>query len=181
MKIAVNGKGMEISGYLREVVEKRVGKLEKYFRPETEADVMISMLRGRQIVEITVLCPGMVLRAEEASGDMYASIDAACKKLEKQILRHKTRLAKRLHEHAFDTVDPVYAVDEPLDEAEEDGPRIVRTKRFAIKPMTEEEAVLQLEMLGHSFFVFRNSETDEVNVLYRRNDGDYGLIEPEYS
>ena len=97
MRIAINGKGVEVSEYLRDVVEKRVGKLEKYFHADTRADVMISMFRGRQVVEITVECPGMLLRAEEASGDMYASIDAACKKLEKQIPVSYTHLAPVHH------------------------------------------------------------------------------------
>ncbi|MDL2225140.1 ribosome-associated translation inhibitor RaiA [Eubacteriales bacterium OttesenSCG-928-M02] len=177
MRIAIMGKGVEVSDYLTDVIEKRVGKLEKYFRPDTQADVMISMFRGRHVVEITVQFPGMVLRAEEASGDMYASIDAACKKLEKQILRHKTKLQRRLHENAFDVEERVYLEeDEVLDEA----PRIVRTKRFAVKPMDEEEAAMQMDLLGHSFFVFANADTNEVNIIYRRRDGDYGLIEPEF-
>ena len=180
MRIAINGKGVEVSEYLRDVVEKRVGKLEKYFHADTRADVMISMFRGRQVVEITVECPGMLLRAEEASGDMYASIDAACKKLEKQILRHKTKLSKRLRASAFESEDRIYLEAEEDVEEEAGAPRIVRTKRFAIKPMTEEEAALQLEMLGHSFFVFANCESGQVNVLYQRRDGDYGLIEPEF-
>ena len=180
MRIAINGKGVEVSEYLRDVVEKRAGKLEKYFHADTRADVMISMFRGRQVVEITVECPGMLLRAEEASGDMYASIDAACKKLEKQILRHKTKLSKRLRDSAFESEDRIYLEAEEDVEEEAGAPRIVRTKRFAIKPMTEEEAALQLEMLGHSFFVFANCESGQVNVLYQRRDGDYGLIEPEF-
>jgi len=179
MRIAINGKGVEVSEYLQEVVEKRVSKLDKYFHSDTEADVMVSMFRGRQIVEITSKCRGVLLRAEEASGDMYASIDAACKKLEKQILRHKTRLACRLRENAFESAEPVYLEEAELEE-DEDAPRIVRTKRFAVKPMTPEEAALQLEMLGHSFFVFMDSASGQVNVLYKRNDGDYGLIEPEF-
>ena len=170
MRIAINGKGVEVSEYLRDVVEKRVGKLEKYFHADTRADVMISMFRGRQVL----------LRAEEASGDMYASIDAACKKLEKQILRHKTKLSKRLRDSAFESEDRIYLEAEEDVEEEAGAPRIVRTKRFAIKPMTEEEAALQLEMLGHSFFVFANCESGQVNVLYQRRDGDYGLIEPEF-
>ena len=178
MRIAIMGKGVEISDYLTDVVEKRVGKLEKYFRPETQADVTISMFRGRHVVEITVVFPGTVLRAEEATGDMYASIDAACKKLEKQILRHKTKLQRRLHENAFDGEERVYLEEDEV--LEEELPRIVRTKRFAIKPMSEEEAAMQMDLLGHAFFVFANDTSGEISIVYRRKDGDVGLIEPEF-
>ena len=183
MLIAINGKGMQVSDYMKEVVETRLGKLGRYFREDTEAQVLLSMLRGRQIVEITIPFGGVVLRAEEATGDFYASLDNVCKKLERQIVRHRTKLGKRLHESAFRKPEaPVF-----LDVEEESAiisaqlPRIVKTKRFAIKPMNIEEAAMQMDLLDHTFYVFFNADSQEVNVLYLRNDGDYGLIEPEYN
>ena len=134
------------------------------------------MEKNRHIVEVTIPYDGGVIRGEEITGDMYASIDNVLDKLEKQIIRHRTKLEKCLRSGAFREMEPALAMD---DEAEEEGPKIVRVKRFAIKPMSEEEAMLQIEMVGHSFYVFLNSDTNQMNVLYKRKDGNYGLIEPE--
>ena len=169
MRLIVTGKGMEISKYLEGLVEKKASKLERYFRPETDVYVTLSIEKSRHIAEVTVPFDGVVLRTEEVSGDMYGSIDAALKKLERQIRRHRTKLEKRLHDGAF-AQEPVY-----------DDAVIVRRKTFPVKPMDVEEAQMQMELLGHSFFVFSNSETGDVNVLYKRKDGDLGLIEPEYN
>lgn len=178
MRITINGKGMDISDYMRDVVEKRVSKLEKMLRSDTDVQVMLSMFRGRHVCEITIPFHGIVMRAEEASGDMYASIDNACSKIERQIRRQRTRLEKRLHDSGL-KYDFGYMYEDESG-PHEDAPTIVRTKRFAMKPMHTDEAAMQLDLLGHAFYMFTNAETDEVNVIYRRHDGNFGLIEPVY-
>jgi putative sigma-54 modulation protein len=163
---------MEISEYLQTALEKKMHKLDKYFSEDAIATVIMSMLRGRHVMEITIPFKGGTLRCEEATSDMYATIDSAIAKLEKQIQKYRTKLSRRLRDD----------VDIPVSDGvtEEEPPhKIVRTKRFALKPMDPDEAALQMELLGHSFFVFTNMETEKVNVIYRRNDGNYGLIEPE--
>jgi len=175
----VSGKNLEITDSLRDQVMKKVGKLERYFKPETEAQVTMSIERNRHIVEVTIPFDGVVLRGEEITDDMYTSIDKVLDKLEKQINKHKTKLERRLREGAFKYDEPVFS--ESFEEVQDlPRPKVVRTKRFAVKPMDLEEAILQMELLGHNFYVFTNSESDEVNVLYKRRDGNYGLIEPEF-
>lgn len=176
MKFIVSGKNLEVTEALKEKVVKKMGKLDKFFGPGTEAHVTMSVQRNRQILEVTIPFNGGVLRAEEANDDMYASIDKAIDVLERQIRKNKTRLEKKLHEDAF--VPGNFTLDEDIPEEEDFA--IVRSKRFAIKPMDVEEAVLQMNLLGHSFFVFSNADTKEVNVVYKRKDGNYGLIEPEF-
>lgn len=176
MRLIITGKGMEISNYLEDIVEKKARKLERYFKSDTEVFVTLSIEKSRHIAEVTVPFDGVTLRTEEVSGDMYGSIDATLKKLERQIRRHRTKLEKRLHDDAYGFEQPIYD-DEDI-EFESDA-KIVRRKQFAIKPMDVEEAEMQMELLGHSFFVFMNSDTGDVNVLYKRKDGDLGLIEPE--
>lgn len=178
MRIQITGKNLEVSDYLRDLVEKKVAKLERYFPQDTEVSVMLSVEKNRHIVEVTIPYNGGVIRGEEVTGDMYASINNVLGKLEKQIVRHRTKLEKNLKSGAFKYDAPVYSESFEEDTSDE-GPKIVRVKRFDIRPMSEEEAMLQIEMVGHSFYVFRNAETDEINVIYRRNDGNYGLIEPE--
>ena len=175
MRISINGKNIEVSDYLSDLVTKKVSKLDKYFPEDTEAHVTLSVEKNRHIVEITIPYSGGIIRGEEVSGDMYASIDTVIAKVEKQIMRHRTKLEKNLRAEAFAAHEASYAVD---DEEEEEH-KVVRVKRFAIKPMDVEEAVRQMELLGHSFYVFENAEDGEVNVLYQRKDGNYGLIEPE--
>jgi putative sigma-54 modulation protein len=176
MRISITGKNLEISEYLSGLINKKVGKLERFFPQDTEVIVTLSVEKNRHIVEVTIPYDGGVIRGEEITGDMYASIDNVLDKLEKQIFRHRTKLEKCLRTGALREMEQSGAGD---DEADEEGPKIVRVKRFAIKPMSEEEAMLQIEMVGHSFYVFLNSETNKMNVLYKRKDGDYGLIEPE--
>lgn len=174
MDIIITGKNMEVSDYLKGLVDKKVGKLKKYFKPSTSAHVTLSIEKSRHIAEVTVPFDGIVMRGEEAETDMYAAIDGALKKIEHQIMKHRTKLEKRLHKDA-------YKVDELLyqDAYEEEEPRrVVKTKRFNVKPMSMEEAVMQMELLGHSFFVYRDAQVDNINVLYMRKDGDIGLIEP---
>jgi putative sigma-54 modulation protein len=175
MKIKITGKGMNISDYLKGVVLKKAEKLGRYFKPEAEMSVMLTIQKNRHIAEVTVPVDGILLRTEEATGDMYSSVDAVLKKLERKIRKHRTRLERRLHEDAFASDTAVY---EDSDE-EEMIPKLVRSKKFSVKPMDVDEAMMQMELIGHSFFVFRNAETNDVNVLYVRNDGNYGLIEPD--
>jgi len=177
MRLSVTGKGMEVSDYLENMVTKKASKLERYFKKNTDVYVTLSIEKSRHIAEVTVPFDGVVLRTEEISGDMYNSIDAALKKLERQIRRHRTKLEKRLHDKAYDYDRPVF-YDEDVDEGPE--ARLVRKKKFPVKPMDVEEAEMQMELLGHSFFVYVDAETQEVNVLYKRKDGNLGLIEPDY-
>lgn len=174
MKINIQGKGIEVSDYLKDMVAKKAKKLDRYFKPQTQMNVMLSIEKLRQIAEITIICDGLVLRCEESTGDMYASIDAALKKLERQMRKHRTKLEKRLHTGAFEE-EAVYDIDTE----ESDVPEVIRSKRFTVKPMDTDEAALQMQLVGHDFFVFRNSKTNEVNVLYKRHDGNLGLIEPD--
>lgn len=181
MKIKVSGKNMEITDALRNTVEKKLSKLDRYFDPNVEAQVMFrvernrSLQKARQVIEVTIPFNGVLLRAEEANEDMYTSIDLAVDKLERQVEKQKTRLQRRNHGDSLR-----YQYIPESEETENEELRVVKTKRFAVKPMSTEEAILQMELLGHNFFVFRDSETEEVNVVYKRRDGDYGLIEPEY-
>ena len=176
MKIIINGKNIEVTDALREKVTKKIGKLDKFFSNETEAHVTLSVQRLRQIVEVTISFNGIVFRAEESNEDMYTSIDKTIDLLERQIRKNKTRLERRLHDNDFRIENVKFTEEIP----EEKEFKIVRSKRFAIKPMDVEEAILQMNLLVHEFFMFHNAETDSVNVVYKRKDGNYGLIEPEF-
>ncbi|MFZ5652596.1 MAG: ribosome hibernation-promoting factor, HPF/YfiA family [Bacillota bacterium] len=176
MKVQVRGRNVEVTGALKEYVEKRLGKLDKYIDNLGDAQVTLTVEKDSHRIEVTIPINGMILRGEEATVDMYASTDMVVEKLEKQIERHKGKLLRRIGTGAARVGVPDIRQAAP----EDDGPRVVRTKRFAIKPMAIDEAVLQMNLLGHSFFVFSNSETDQVNVVYRRKDGNYGLIEPTF-
>lgn len=173
MRILITGKNMEVSEYLRDLTMKKVGKLERYFPQDTEVQVTMSVEKNRHIVEVTIPYSGGIIRGEEITGDMYASIDNVIAKLEKQIIKHRTKLEKNLRYESFEADDSIY------DDYDEEGPQVVKVKRFSIKPMSVEEAMLQLDLLGHSFYVFTNAVTNDMNVLYRRKDGNFGLIEPE--
>lgn len=174
MRITVSGKNMDVTDALRNTVNKKMSKLEKYFNKDVEVITTVSVERNRHIFEVTIPFNGTILRAEEVTEDMYNSVDKAVDILERQIRKHKTKLEKR--HQAGDSIKFENIQVLP----EDNEPKIVRTKKFAVKPMDEEEAVLQMELIGHSFYVFRNGETDEVNVVYKRKDGNYGLIEPEF-
>ena len=174
MRISINGKNIEVSDYLRDLALKKMSKLDRYFPADTVAQVTMAVEKNRHIVEVTIPYAGGIIRGEEVTGDMYASIDNVIAKVERQIIRHRTKLEKNLKVDAFDTPVPDYNEEE-----EDEGPKVVKVKRFSIKPMSEEEAILQMELVGHSFFVFMNAETNDINVLYKRNDGNLGLIEPE--
>ena len=172
MKFVYGGKDMA-SDSLKDRAEKKLGKLERYFNQEPEAIVRFKQQRGgRNIAEITMSVNGLILRAEENSNDMYLSLDRAVDKLESQIRRYRTKMGKQLREpkQAPEAAAPVY---------EEANYDVVRVKRFAVKPMEVEDAITQMELLGHNFYLFLNAETDSMCVLYRRNDGSYGLLVPE--
>lgn len=171
MKIAVRGKNIELTNALKEYVEKKLVKLGKYL-DIAEAQVTLVVVKDTHKVEVTIPVNGLILRGEEETGDMYSSIDMVVDKLEKQIDKYKTRISKKAR---TETKPAVFAA-EPVD----DDLKVVKTKRFAVKPMPLDEAILQMSMLGHSFFVFSNADTEEVNVIYIRKDGNYGLIEPEF-
>ncbi len=173
MRITITGKNIEVSDYLKDLTLKKMSKLDRYFPADTAAQVTMAVEKNRHIVEVTIPYAGGVIRGEEVTGDMYASIDNVIAKLERQIVRHRTKLEKNLKVDAFEEPIPEYAEDE------DDGPKVVKVKRFSIKPMSEEEAILQMELVGHSFFVFMNAEANDINVLYKGNDGNLGLIEPE--
>lgn len=180
MKLAIRGKNVEITEALRRYVEKKMARLERYLDGLDEVQVMLRLERERHIVEVTIPLNGLVLRAEEQTADMYSSVDLVMEKLEKQIAKHKTRLLKQLRGPAWrEAREGETSAVNLREEGEEQEPRIVRVKRFAIKPMPVDEAILQMNLLGHSFFVFTNAETEQINVVYRRRDGQYGLIEPE--
>lgn len=176
MKIMIIGKNIELTEALRDTVEKKLSKLGKYFDPNVEANVTMSVQRNRKIIEVTIPFNGVILRGEEVHDDMYAAIDLVVDKMERQIRKQKTKLQRRLYGNSlrFQNIPEV----DPHDKVEES--KIVKTKKFAFKPMSVEEAVLQMELLGHNFFVYQSSDTDEVNVVYKRKDGQYGLIEPEF-
>ncbi len=175
MRIIVSGKNLDITDALRDMAESKLERIDKLFGSEVDAQVTMSVERNRQIVEITIpLKNGAILRAEEATNDMYISIDKAIEKLHKQLEKHKTRIERQYRGHQSIRLENI----PDIEDKNQDEFRIVRTKRFPVKPMDPEEAVLQMELLGHSFFVFGNSESDEVNVVYKRKDGNYGLIEP---
>lgn len=175
MKVIVSGKNMEVTDALKDVVIGKLEKFGKYFKDDIEAQATLSVEKNRQIIEITVPINGTILRAEEVTNDMYSSVDKALDKLHKQMEKYKTKLENRYQGH-----DTIRFEQIPTADKDEEEIKIVRTKRFAIKPMDAEEAAMQMDLLGHSFFVFTNADTDEVNVVYRRKDGNYGLIEPYF-
>jgi len=174
LQVQVRGRNMEVTSALKEYVEKRVGKLSRYLDGISEAQVTLTVEKGSHRVEVTIPINSMILRGEEATQDMYASVDLVVEKLEKQVRKYKGKLLRRMGKTAGETE----GLPAPGGTAE-NGPQLVRTKRFAMKPMSIDEAVLQMNLLGHNFFVFTNAETEQVNVLYKRKDGNYGLIEPE--
>jgi putative sigma-54 modulation protein len=175
MKVTVTGKNIEMTQALRNIVEKKLSRLDRYFEPEVSAHATMSVEKNRHRIEVTIPFNGVILRGEVVNDDMYASIDLVLDKIEGQIRKQKTKLERRIHS---DSVRFQYIPEVVEDEGTE--PKIVKTKRFAFKPMSTEEAVLQMELLGHNFFVYQNAESDEVNVVYKRKDGNYGLIEPEF-
>ncbi|OJG85990.1 ribosomal subunit interface protein [Enterococcus saccharolyticus] len=179
----VRGENIEVTEAIRDYVEKKVGKLERYFSdaPDATAHVNLKVYTDKKAkVEVTIPLPYLVLRAEETSPDLYASIDLVVDKLERQIRKFKTKINRKSRETALPDVQA--AIFSATEEAEEDNGSeldIVRTKRLSLKPMDSEEAVLQMNMLGHNFFIFEDAETNGTSIVYRRKDGKYGLIETD--
>ncbi len=174
MNFIISGKNITVSDELRAAIEKKLGKLERYFTPDTDIIVTLSTQRERQKIEVTIPMKGHIIRSEQVSNDMYVSIDMVEEVIERQLRRYKTRIVDRKQsaanlQKAF--VDAAYEDESEI--------RIIRSKKFDIKPMYPEDACVQMELLGHSFYVFCNAETDQVNVVYKRKDGTFGLIEPD--
>jgi len=182
-RVVVTGRHLDVTAALRQYAEEKLGKLARYFHQVQAAQVVLSVERRNavgmaQVVEVTVWGDGIILRGEEASADMYASIDRVFEKLRKQIEKYRSRfIQKRRIDESRKRHRQVISAEAAL-RAGPAEPAVVRIKRFPLRPMTVEDAVIQLELLGHSFFVFRNADGEEVNVLYRRTDGQYGLIVP---
>lgn len=175
MKIIISGKNIDVTRGLREAVEEKLGKLERYFTPETEIQVTLSVEKERQKIEVTIPVKGNIIRSEQVSNDMYVSIDLVEEVIERQLRKYKTKILNRQQEAG--NFQKAFVEDDYM---EEEDIKIIRTKKFGMKPMYPEDACVQMELLGHAFFVFRNAETDEVNVVYKRKGNTYGLIEPEY-
>jgi putative sigma-54 modulation protein len=173
MKLEMTARNLEISDDLRTYVEKKLSKIGKFSDKSAPAQVVLKNEKGRYIVEITLPFDGMFVRGEEATGDIYSSLNLAVEKIERQLNKYRTRLQRRKREGRAQ----VRSLPEEAAGANEPG--LVRVKRFNIKPMPVEEAILQMNLLGHDFYVFTNAETERVGVVYRRKDGNYGLIEPE--
>lgn len=175
MKFVIVGKNIEVTPGLRSAVEDKIGKLEKYFTSETEAHVTLSVEKERQKIEVTIPVKGSIIRSEQVSNDMYVSIDLVEEIIERQLKKYKNKLVDQKQSAGFfkqEFIDKEYMDEEEI--------KIIRSKKFDIKPMYPEDACIQMELLGHNFYVFSNAETDEVNVVYKRKNGTYGLIEPEF-
>ena len=180
MKFVFTDKKINLPNKVHAYAEKKVGKLDRYFKADTEAAMVFSVEKGRNNVELTIRSGGTMIRVAESTSDMFATIDAAVSSVERRLRRNKTRLEKRLRQDAFTRSVDAEEVSSFAPVSDEEEYRIVRTKRFPIKPMTVDEAVLQMELVGHTFFAFKDVDQDgRFSVVYKRNDGDYGLIEDE--
>ncbi|MDD6136199.1 MAG: ribosome-associated translation inhibitor RaiA [Lachnospiraceae bacterium] len=175
MKYTIIGKNIEVTEGLKASVQDKLGRLEKFFADDTDVYVTFSVEKERQKIEVTIPMPKHIIRAEQASDDMYVSIDLVVEVIERQVTRYKKKIVDREQNASLFQSD-FFEVDEEDDEEV----KIIRSKRFAVKPMYPEDACVQMELLGHNFYVFRNAETDEVNVVYKRKGNTYGLIEPEF-
>ena len=174
MKFIIVGRNIEVTPGLKAAVEDKLSKLSKYFNPDTEVHVTLSVEKDRQKIEVTIPVKGSIIRSEQASSDMYVSIDLVEEVIERQLKKYKKKIIdKHQNVSAF---TPAFA---EIDDGQDDEVKIVRSKKFDIKPMYPEDACVQMELLGHGFFVFVNAETDEVNVVYKRKSNTYGIIEPE--
>jgi putative sigma-54 modulation protein len=182
MNFNIRGENIEVTPAIRDYVEKKVGKVERFFdeTPTAPVHVNLQVINNQQIIEITISMPQLLLRAEETHTDMYAAIDLVVEKLERQIRKHKTKVNRKFRQEG--SLKYMFHNENGNGvtvEEEEDELEIVRTKRFSLKPMDAEEAILQMDMIGHSFFVFANADNGHTSVVYRRKDGRYGLIDPQ--
>ena len=174
MRYTITGRNIEVTPGLKAAVEKKIGKLEHFFTPDTEVVVTLSVEKERQKIEVTIPVKGNIIRSEQVSNDMYVSIDLVEEVIERQLRKYKNKIADKQQEAGNfqkEYLEHDYLEDEDI--------QIIRTKKFGMKPMYPEDACVQMELLGHTFFVFRNAETDEVNVVYKRKGNTFGLIEPE--
>ncbi|MBO6132893.1 MAG: ribosome-associated translation inhibitor RaiA [Lachnospiraceae bacterium] len=174
MRFVIIGKNIEVTDGLKSAVEEKIGKLERYFNSDIEAHVTLSVEKERHKIEVTIPVKGRIIRSEQVSNDMYVSIDLVEEIIERQLKRYKNKLVDREQDGGYFKKEYM-----EHDYSDDDEIRIVRSKKFSIKPMYAEDACVQMELLQHSFYVFKNAETDEVNVVYKRKDGAYGLIEPD--
>ena len=182
MKYNVRGENIEVTPAIREYVEKKISKLERYFTEAPDAKVNVNLRFNQDKsskVEVTIPLPQLVLRAEETNIDMYAGIDLITDKLERQIRKHKTKVNRKFREKGEPSFTFTATESPETRDLDEEDLELVRTKRFDLKPMDSEEAILQMNMLGHSFYVFTNSDSNRTNVVYKRKDGRYGLIEAQ--
>lgn len=176
MKFNIIGRRYDVTDKIKDYVEKKLGKLDKFFRGESEARVVIGTIKDNDYIEATIYASGMMYRAEASDKEILAAIDKIVDVIERQIRKNKTRLEKKIKRDA--TLDNMLISGAPYTEGEETKEfEIVKTKRFVVKPMNAEEAILQMNLLGHTFFVFKNQDTDEMNVVYKRKDGKYAIIE----
>ena len=176
MRYIISGKNIDVTEGLRTAIHDKIGKLEKYFTPDTEIQVTLSVEKERQKIEVTIPVKGNTIRSEQVSNDMYVSIDLVEEVIERQLKKYKNKIIDQ--QQAGGSFSSEFIEDEDVDDTNE--VKIIRTKRFGIKPMYPEDACVQMELLGHDFFVFLNAESDEVNVVYKRKGNTYGLIEPEF-
>ena len=174
MRFIITGRNIDVTEGLKSAVEEKLGKLDRFFAPETEVNVTLSVEKERQKIEVTIPVKGNIIRSEQVSSDMYVSIDLVEEVIERQLKKYKNKIVSKQQNAAAFAQE---FVDKDYDD--EDDVKIIRTKRFGIKPMDPEEVCVQMELLGHNFYVFFNSETEEVNVVYKRKGNTYGLIEPE--
>ena len=175
MRFIIPGRNIDVTDGLRSAVEEKLGKLDRFFAPETEVNVTLSVEKERQKIEVTIPVKGNIIRSEQVSSDMYVSIDLVEEVIERQLRKYKNKIVDK--QQAAANFQKAY-LDKDYDEDEE--VKIIRTKKFGIKPMYPEDACVQMELLGHNFFVFFNAETEQVNVVYKRKGNTYGLIEPEF-
>ena len=174
MRFIITGRNIDVTEGLKSAVEEKLGKLDRFFAPETEVNVTLSVEKERQKIEVTIPVKGNIIRSEQVSSDMYVSIDLVEEVIERQLRKYKTKIVNQ--QQAGGNFQKEFVEDEFLEDEEV---KIIRTKKFGIKPMYPEDACVQMELLGHNFYVFRNAETDEVNVVYKRKGNTYGLSEPE--
>ena len=174
MKITISGRNIEITQNLRDTITDKLSKLERYFTPDTEVNVTLSIEKERQKIEVTIPVKGRIIRSEQVSNDMYVSIDLVEEVIERQLRKYKNKIVDKKQNAV--NFQKAYIENEYLENEEIS---IVRSKHFDIKPMYPEDACVQMELLGHNFFVFMNADTDQVNVVYKRKGNTYGLIEPE--
>lgn len=180
MRVSVIAKNTTTTPALKDMVEKKLSKVKRYFNPDVEARATLSVQKNKHKVEVTIPFNGVILRAEEATDDMYKSIDLVVNKLERQIRKQRTKLSRNNNESLrFTQIDEVGFENEE-DVLDDENGKVVRSKKFSIKPMSVEEAILQMELVGHNFFVFQDFDGNKVQVVYKRKDGDYGLLEPDY-